>query len=323
MEDIFGSLEKVKREFKGKSLIDFPTDFCVVDLETTGFIPEFDSIIEIGALKYSNRTLVDKFQSLVKPNVELIPDCLTEKTGITNEMLKNSPTIGEILPAFDEFLFDNIVVGHNVNFDVNFLYENYLSCLSKPFTNDFIDTLRIARKLYPEYPSHKLDFLAQKFGQTAREIHRSLTDCEITAFCYEKMRQDILLEYSSVDEFQRIFSHKIKASDIRGDALKNNPDNPLYKKNCVFTGKLEKFTRREAMKIVADLGGNNQDSVTQTTNFLILGDNDYCTTIKEGKSNKHKKAEKYKQEGFDIEILPETVFYGMIFDELHDTLVND
>ncbi|MBQ6737437.1 MAG: BRCT domain-containing protein [Synergistaceae bacterium] len=71
------------------------------------------------------------------------------------------------------------------------------------------------------------------------------------------------------------------------------------------------------MKIVADLGGINQDNVNKDTNFLILGNNDYCTSIKGGKSTKHKKAEKYKQEGQDIEIISETVFYDMIADNFN------
>ena len=69
------------------------------------------------------------------------------------------------------------------------------------------------------------------------------------------------------------------------------------------------------MQIVANLGGINGDNVTKNTNFLILGNNDYCTTIQGGKSSKHKKAEKYKIEGLDIEIIPEDVFYRMLEDD--------
>ena len=68
------------------------------------------------------------------------------------------------------------------------------------------------------------------------------------------------------------------------------------------------------MQIVADLGGINEDSITKNTNYLILGNNDYCTTIHDGKSSKHKKAEKLKLNGQDIEIIPKAVFYGMLID---------
>ena len=107
-------------------------------------------------------------------------------------------------------------------------------------------------------------------------------------------------------------SHSVKAADIQGDAQKIDEDSPIFGCACVFTGKLEKFTRAEAMQIVADLGGINQDGVTKTTRYLILGNNDYCASIKDGKSNKQKKAEKLALEGTGIEILPETAFYDML-----------
>lgn len=81
---------------------------------------------------------------------------------------------------------------------------------------------------------------------------------------------------------------------------------------CVFTGTLERMTRKEVMQIVVDLGGINGNSVTAKTNYLILGNNDYCPLIKDGKSNKQKKAEELKLKGKDIEILTENVFYDMI-----------
>ncbi len=87
---------------------------------------------------------------------------------------------------------------------------------------------------------------------------------------------------------------------------------PLYNKTCVFTGVLEKVDRKQAMQIVANLGGICGDSVTSKTNYLILGNNDYCRSIKDGKSSKQKKAEILKLKGNDIEIIPENVFYEMI-----------
>ena len=87
---------------------------------------------------------------------------------------------------------------------------------------------------------------------------------------------------------------------------------PLYNKVCVFTGTLEKYSRQEAAQIVVNLGGSCGNSVTKKTNYLILGNNDYCSMIKDGKSSKQKKAEEYKLKGQDIEIIPESVFYDMI-----------
>ena len=305
------------RKYKGKSIIDFPKNFCVVDLETTGLSVNYDSIIEIGALKYSNGSLVDKFQSLVRNNNLSIPDYITELTGITNEMLDKASISEEVISSFDKFLCDSVIVGYNVNFDVNFLYDYYLTYLNKPLTNDFVDLLRVARKLYPDLSSHRLSDMINLLGLSKRRLHRALDDCEVTALCYEKFKETVLSKYQSINEFQAMFyKGKIKANEIHGDVSKHNSDSPLYKKHCVFTGKLERFTRKEAMQLVADLGGINQDNVTKETNFLILGNNDYCSSIVGGKSLKHNKAEKYKLEGRDIEILSEAVFYDMIANEI-------
>lgn len=86
-----------------------------------------------------------------------------------------------------------------------------------------------------------------------------------------------------------------------------NPKSPIYDQYCAFTGRLQKYTRKEAMQIVAAIGGFGEKAVTKKTRFLILG-----TQAKERKSNKQLKAEKNLEKGQKIEILPETVFYGML-----------
>ena len=86
-----------------------------------------------------------------------------------------------------------------------------------------------------------------------------------------------------------------------------NPSNPLFKQHCAFTGRLQKYTRKEAMQVVSEIGGLSENNVTKKTRFLILG-----TQAKEGKSNKQLKAEKNLEKGQKIEIVPEIVFYGML-----------
>jgi len=285
-----------------KSIIAFPEDFCVVDLETTGLMPEWDEIIEIGAIKVSGGKEVDRFQTLVKPSEPLDP-FITELTGITDEMLADAPDPEEVLPKFLAFLGDLPIVGYNVGFDVRFLAE------AVDFENDYIDCMRLARKLHPEMEHHRLKDMKQLFHIDA-QAHRAVGDCEATAVCYALLKEEGVEKYGSPEAFADDFVWKAaKASEIIGDPSKANPDSPIFGKHCVFTGKLEKFTRAQAMQLVADLGGINDGSVGKKTNFLILGNNDYCA---DGKSSKHKKAEELKLAGQDIEILPESVFYDMI-----------
>ena len=306
---------------RGKSYIAFPTSYCVVDLETTGLSPDWDDIIEIGAIKFLHGEEVDRFQTLV--NRPYIPAFITELTGITLGMLKDAPRIDAVLPAFLSFLGDLPIICYNVSFDINFIYAACIQVSGKPFTNNFIDTMRIARKMHPEMAHHRLQDMVSLFGFSSEGAHRALADCEATHHCYLQLKEEALTAYGTeeafTDRFKRRYANRlslgVKASDIQADPSKFDEDSPIYQKHCVFTGKLERYTRKEAMQIVANLGGINGDNVTKNTNFLILGNNDYCTTIQGGKSSKHKKAEKYKIEGLDIEIIPEDVFYRMLEDD--------
>ena len=313
------------RESKGRSIIAFPDTYCVIDVETTGRSPQWDHIIEVAALKISDGQEVGRFSSLIQPpsmpGGTYVDDFITALTGITDEMLESAPFAPDVLAEFASFVGDTPVVGHYVGFDINFLYDSFDRYLDRPFSNDYIDTLRVARKLHPEMSHHRLADLVELFDVTHNDAHRAMGDVEATAECFARLKAEALERHGSEEEFRKAFrvvggGHGIKAADIRGDAQKIDEDSPIFGCACVFTGKLEKFTRAEAMQIVADLGGINQDGVTKTTRYLILGNNDYCASIKDGKSNKQKKAEKLALKGTGIEILPETAFYDMLGEEL-------
>lgn len=310
------------REEKGKSLIASPDSFIVLDIETTGYLPEWDHIIEVGAIKYDHGVEIARFSSLVQPpsvDGEYIDPYITELTGITNEMLASAPAIENILPELYDFLGSSIIIGHNVNFDINFLYDNFEEVLEKPLSNDFIDTMRLSRNLHPEEKHHRLSDLCERYALDYSSAHRSIKDCELTFSCYNKLLSEINDTFDNFDSFlQSRIKHSsqgVKAKDIHSEKTDFDITHPLYGKVCVFTGTLEKLLRKEAMQLVANLGGINGDSVTKKTNYLILGNNDYCKTLKDGKSSKQKKAEKLKLEGNDIEILPETVFYELLESE--------
>lgn len=315
-----------KRSQKGNSLITFPDSYVVIDIETTGLSPEYDSIIEVGAIKYSSGKGVDQFSSLIQPSWQYLDgnfiDSYIEKlTGITNEMLAEAPTAELVLPKFYDFIKDSLLVGHNVNFDINFLYDNFENCINKSLSNNFVDTMRISRTLHPEDSHHRLSDLLSRYSIVPSTSHRALADCESTHAILLALANEASVLYGSKESFldaikQKQYSKQrgLRASDIHADSSLFEETHPLYQKVCVFTGTLEKMLRREAMQIVANLGGINGDSVTKKTNYLILGNNDYCKSIKDGKSSKQKKAEKLKLEGLDIEIIPENVFYDMIED---------
>lgn len=313
----FGSSKKsTSKRNKGKSIIDFPKEYVLLDIETTGLSSEYDSIIEIGAIKISEDKIIDEFQSFVAYDDEL-PEFITELTGITDEMLADAPSANEVIRNFDVFVGDNVIVGYNVNFDINFLYDYFEIYLNKELSNDFVDCMRISRKLYPFEKHHRLKDMVKIYGISVEKAHRALDDCKATKAVFDKLHDEAIEKYQTKENFCKLFklnnySNKLNANDIKTSNTEFDVTHPVYNRNFVFTGTLEKMTRAEAMQIVVDLGGKVQNNVTSETNFLILGNNDYCTTIKGGKSNKQKKAESMMLKGKDIVILPENVFYDMI-----------
>lgn len=165
------------REHKGRNLTEYPTNYTIVDLETTGGSYVNDSIIEIGAIKVRDGKPVDEYSQLIKPKTP-INGFITSLTGITNEMVANAPTIEEQLPVFLDFVGNDIIVGHNVNqFDINFLYEKCMAVLGKPFCNDFVDTLILSRRVYPKLENHKLETLVKALELEDGTHHRALADC--------------------------------------------------------------------------------------------------------------------------------------------------
>ena len=195
---------------KGKSIVDSIKTYVIFDIETTGLDPRYDEIIEIGAIKVIDNEIVDKFNELIKPKNK-INEFITELTGITNEMLENAKSISSILPLFKEFIEDNILIGHNVNFDINFVYDNLIKNNYDALKNDFIDTMRIGRKILPEFEHHRLIDLAEYFNINISNNHRALRDCEITFNVYNKLKElatskNLILSPFSISKLHTISS---------------------------------------------------------------------------------------------------------------------
>lgn len=219
------------------------------------------------------------------------------------------------MQKFYIFVGSDLIVGYNVNFDINFLYDNLLNCHSLTLSNSFIDVMRIARKVLPDLKNHKQVTVAEHYGISTAGAHRAAVDCEICNAIFEKLQADILAAGQSLEDF-KLSSKKseLHAKDISTENISFDTSHPLFGKVCVFTGTLEKMSRKDAMQLVVDLGGSVGDNVTKKTNYLILGNNDFCQSIKDGKSNKQKKAEDLILKGHDIEILSENVFYDLVLE---------
>ena len=162
-------------------------DFVVLDLETTGLDPKVDEIIEIGAVKVRGDRITEKFQTLVKPE-GTISDFITELTGISNSMVEDAPPLKDVLGKLIVFAGEDYIMGHNVNFDVNFIIAGCQKCYHMGFTNDFVDTMRLSRKLYPIEKHHRLCDLEERFHLHNENAHRALSDVMLTFKAYEHMK---------------------------------------------------------------------------------------------------------------------------------------
>ena len=180
---------KMTRDFKGKSLLSFPGNYTVVDIETTGLSPDSCEIIEISAIKYVNFEKVSSFSTLIKPQ-NRISYFITKLTGITNDMVKDAPDISTAILDFQGYIGKDILMGYNVNFDINFLYDNLMRCHNIPLTNDFVDVLRFARKALPDLKNRSQTTVAEYYGISAFGAHRAERDCEICNACYLKLKEE-------------------------------------------------------------------------------------------------------------------------------------
>ena len=175
-------LHEIATNEKGQ---DFKQDFVVFDIETTGFSPVENRIIEIGAVKVSGGKIVDRFSTFVNPEVP-IPFEIEKLTSITDDMVVDAEKIETILPQFLQFSEGCMLVAHNAEFDMSFIIEN---CKRQGLNHDFtyIDTVGIARVMMPGQAKHTLDAVAKALGVSLENHHRAVDDAEATAEIFVKL----------------------------------------------------------------------------------------------------------------------------------------
>ena len=168
---------------------DLDTTYCVLDLETTGLSAKTEKITEIGIMKIQNGEVVDKFCEFVNPE-KPIPQRVQEVTHITDEMVQNSPTIDVMFPKVLEFIKGSVLVAHNASFDIGFL-KKVAKDLGYEFDYTYVDTLPLARKLYPELKKHKLGKIAEHLKIKVEVAHRALDDVDTTVKVLKYMMEEL------------------------------------------------------------------------------------------------------------------------------------
>lgn len=164
---------------------DIDTTYCVLDLETTGFSATTEKITEVGIMKMKNGEVIDEFACFVNPEKH-IPQRVSEVTNITDDMVKDAKTIEQVFPKILEFLGDSVIVAHNAGFDVGFLKQNAKN-LGYEFDYTYLDTLSLAKDLFPEYKKYKLGRIAANLGIKVEVAHRALDDVDTTVKVFKVM----------------------------------------------------------------------------------------------------------------------------------------
>lgn len=223
--------------------------YISIDLETTGLNPKLDKIIEIGAVKVIEGTVVDTFSALVNPGRKL-EQRIVELTGITDSDLENAPYIDEVLPLLITFLEDYILLGHSILFDYSFLKKAAVD-KKLTFEKQAIDTLKIARKYLADLEHRSLDYLCEYY-QIPHRAHRALADAEATSMLYQRLTEAFYQEQEPLFMPTQL-SFKIKRDTPATKAQKERLYRLLEQHRITPEVDVEKLTRSEASRFTDKL----------------------------------------------------------------------
>ena len=197
---------------RGQNLDD---TYVVFDIETTGLSKEKEMITEIGAVKVADGKIIDRFSTFVNPQRPISAE-ITKLTGITDDMVKDAPTIENVLPEFLKFCEDTVLVAHNASFDTGFIRIAAERAGLGELHHTIVDTLELARALLPELNKHKLDIVCEHLGVTLNGHHRAVNDTEATAEVFIKFL-DMLAEKKifTLDEINVLASRTVNYKKLR------------------------------------------------------------------------------------------------------------
>ncbi|WP_164491632.1 PolC-type DNA polymerase III [Staphylospora marina] len=165
------------------------TTYVVFDVETTGLSAVHDVIIELAAVKIRGGEIIDRFSEFANPHRPLSQHII-ELTHITDDMLKDAPEIDDVIERFLGFIDGCVLSAHNARFDMGFLQEAVKRIGREPVKNPVVDTLELARFLYPGMKNYRLNTLADKLGIHLEQHHRAIYDAETTGQILWKMLLD-------------------------------------------------------------------------------------------------------------------------------------
>ena len=299
-------------------------DFIAIDFETAN--SSRDSACEIGIVKVKNFEIVEKKSFLIRPQENYFDWMNTQIHGINEETVEDEPEFDEIYLKIKDDFENYPIIAHNASFDISVL-RHTLDLYDLPYPKTkYTCTYQMSKSSLSECISFRLDSIC-KFLNIDLQHHRALSDANACAQIAIKLFKDNSIR--SLDEIKDVFNIRVgelmeggykpslkinknyKISDLK---IEENfqPENVFFEKYVVSTGTLSSMERKAAQVKVLEISGKSSNGVNNSTNFLIVGDQDYSRYGEGFKSSKLKKAEKLLKEGNEIELLSESQFIEMI-----------
>lgn len=266
-----GAQEKLRQ--KGQERPTFLRDYTLIDIETTGLSTYRDRVTELGGIKVRDGKIVDEYSHLTAyDKSNKVPAFITRLNGITEEKIINKGVpIAEAIRDFREFIGNDIIIGYNVNFDLNFVYDLAQKYHLPTLNNDYVDVLRLARAFYAKERRNRLIDCMQRAGIAQVEQHRGLDDSIDTKKVYDDFRENF------TPELLQQAQSKIKNFSLTNEKLQPwqiGFRNPVNHKNILLSDHV-KMEKDDASKMINNLGGQALGRLTQDTNYLIVGDHDF------------------------------------------------
>lgn len=298
-------------------------DFITIDFETA--TSQRHSPCEIGLTFVKENQIVETKSWLIQPIDNEYDEFNIYIHGITPKDTADKPEFNEIWTEIKPLVENQFLIAHNAGFDISVLRRT-LELYQLPFpTLEYSCSYVFSKKVWEGLSAYDLKTLC-KVNNIALNHHRAGPDSKATAELAikafeiagvktiddfpEKLKTTIGHLYDGgyrPSETKRIYKAK-DLSKIIGDPSKHNPDSIFYGRTVVFTGTLSSMIRAEAQQLIADIGGVNGKSVTNDTDFLVVGQQDYRVVGDDGMSSKQEKAVKLIEKGSQLEVISEDDF---------------
>ncbi len=304
-------------------------NFVTIDFETAQGAR--NTPCEIGLTFVENGEVADTKSYLIKPKCYPNFDYFNiDVHGIRPSDVENAPEFPDVWNKISNLIDGKFILAHYASFDISVL-RSTLDLYHLPYPNiDFSCTYLLTKKVYPEIGVYRLDYLSRQFQLGGHNHHRAAVDslkaARLALNLLNKTGSEgirSLLDHTSISHGSLSPQTYKPSSSVRtylsknqkygldaltSDPEKHNPDSIFYQKEIVFTGGLDSMARKDALQLVADLGGFPSDTLKTSTNFLVCGRGNIETITPENMTGKFKKAVGFAAKGFDIEIIDEEAF---------------